>query len=161
LSRIRVAPIVEGHGDASAIGLLLRRAWREVVGGEFIDVLHPIRKPKSKLIQPAELIKAVDLACLNLSNNPSEDRSFILVLFDADEDCPSTLASVLRQELAAERSHLDVAIVIANVEFETWFVAAAESLRPHFDLTASVVSDDPEGARQGKATVKRLKVGRE
>ena len=160
MSRIRVAPVVEGHGDVAAIRRLLTRAWAYIAGGGFIDVLQPIRRPKSKLIQPAELIKAVDLAHLKLSKVEPEDRGFILVLFDADEDCPATLASGLRQHLAAQRAHLDVAIVIANVEFETWFVAAAESLLEYFDLTTYVVPDDPEGTRQGKAAVKRLMAGR-
>ena len=48
MSRIRVLPIVEGQGEVESIRLLLERIWREVVGGEFIDVLQPIRSPKSK-----------------------------------------------------------------------------------------------------------------
>ena len=55
MNRLRVVPIVEGHGEQqSAIRTLLVRLWTELLGGDYIDVLQPIRIPRSKLIQPAE-----------------------------------------------------------------------------------------------------------
>jgi hypothetical protein len=156
VSRIRVVPIVEGHGEqASAIRTLLTRVWTEVVGGDYLECLRPIRIPRTKLIQPSEIVRAIDLALLMLGEAPSEDPAFVLVIFDADEDCPARLSTTIRKSILENRSHVDVAVVIANVEFETWFVAAAESLNPWFDLSRAKVEDDPEGARQGKAAVRR------
>jgi hypothetical protein len=159
LSRVYVAPIVEGHGDVEAVRILLRRVWAHFVGGDILEVLPPARIPKSKLVQRQELIKAVDIACVNASRIPRGERWFILILFDADEDCPATLAGSLREALTSERGHLDIALVIANVEFETWFVAAAESLQRYFNLTGSARTDDPEGSRQGKGAVQWLMGG--
>jgi hypothetical protein len=161
MSRLRVVPVVEGHGEQqSAIRTLLVRLWTELLDGEYINVLQPIRIPRSKLVQPSELLRAVDLALLKLDFHPSDDPSFVLVLFDADDDCPARLASALRQTLQEERSHVDVAVVIANIEFETWFVAAAESLRSHFSNFTGSGVHDPEAARQGKGLVEKWMSGR-
>jgi hypothetical protein len=48
-----------------------------------------------------------------------------------------------------------MACVLANVEYETWFAAAAESLTKYLDLPAGfTASESPEDARHGKAWVK-------
>ncbi len=64
MSRIRVIPIVEGHGEVQALPILLRRIWVELLGGQFIDVLTPIRGKRDRLIDPenADLCKAIQLA---------------------------------------------------------------------------------------------------
>jgi hypothetical protein len=161
MSEITVAPIVEGHGEqASAIRSLLTRLWTGLLKADFIEVLQPIRRPKSKLVQEAELLRAVDLAALKLGQCSPARRKLILVLLDADEDLPCVLGSALQTLLLNKRPHLDSAVVIANVEYETWFVAAAESLKHYFDLSAGYISDDPEAERQGKATVTKLMHGK-
>jgi hypothetical protein len=51
---------------------------------------------------------------------------------------------------------VDTACVLADVESETWFAAAAESLTKYLDLPAGfTTSESPEDARHGKAWVKR------
>jgi len=156
MSRLTVAPIVEGHGEQkSAVRTIVSRIWTEVLGAEYVNVLPPIRHPRTRLIRAEDLLKAVDLASLNLQKQQSEDRSLILVLFDADEDLPCELAPPLLDVVRRGRPHLDVAIVLAKSEFETWFAAAAESLTKFFDLAVVAPALDPEAARQRKATVQR------
>ncbi|MCA1684810.1 MAG: DUF4276 family protein [Planctomycetia bacterium] len=49
-----------------------------------------------------------------------------------------------------------MACVLVNVEYETWFAAAAESLDKYLDLTtASPPSESPERARHGKLWVEQ------
>ncbi|HEX4132769.1 MAG TPA: hypothetical protein VHZ24_22235 [Pirellulales bacterium] len=43
--------------------------------------------------------------------------------------------------------------MVANVEFETWFVAAAESLTDYLDVVASDPPSNPEGDRCGNGWV--------
>jgi hypothetical protein len=161
MSRIAVAAIVEGHGEAlSAVGTLVRRIWIELLGGEHARVLAPIRRPRHKVVRPEELLKAIDLADLKLEAVHGYDKKLILVLLDADADRPCELGPRLSRLVQTQRSHLNVSVVIANVEFETWFVGAASSLSGYFDLKAANVSADPEQARQGKATVLKLCHGR-
>ena len=151
-----MAPIVEGHGEEkSAVRMLLTRVWTELLGGDYINVVHPIRTPRSKLVQPAELLNAIDLAQIKLQESATEDRSLILVLFDADEDLPCILEPELRGVVQRERSHLDVAIVLPSPEYETWFAAAATSLTKFFDLSVVAPAANPEAARQRKGTVTR------
>ena len=156
MSRINLVPIVEGHGEQkSAIRTLVTRVWTELLDGEYANVLRPIRIPRSKLVTSEGLLNAVDLAALKLREVPSGDAALILVLFDADEDLPCALAPLLMKIIQTERAHLDVALVLANPEFETWFAAAAESLTAFFDLSVAVPAPDPEGSGQRKGAVKR------
>jgi len=156
MSRLTVAAIVEGHGEQrSAIRTIVTRVWTELLGGEYVNVLHPIRQPRSRLIRQDGLLKAIDLADERLRERASGDPSLILVLFDADEDLPCVLAPALLAVAQQNRAHLDVAIVLANTEFETWFAAAAKSLTKFFDLTMTAPAADPETAGQRKGAVKR------
>lgn len=156
MSRLTVAAIVEGHGEQrSAIRTIVTRVWTELLGGEYVNVLHPIRQPRSRLIRQDGLLRAIDLADERLREHASGDPSLILVLFDADEDLPCVLAPTLLAVAQQNRSHLDVSIVLANTEFETWFAAAAESLTRFFDLTMTEPAADPETAGQRKGAVKR------
>jgi hypothetical protein len=50
---------------------------------------------------------------------------------------------------------MDVACVFANLEYETWFVAAAESLPGFLDLQGEQVPDDPEKQGCDKGWVQR------
>jgi hypothetical protein len=92
---------------------------------------------------------------LKLREATSGDRSLVLLLFDADDDPPCVLAPRLLAIARVERAHLDVAVVLANPEWETWFAAAAESLTAFFDLTITPPSPDPEGSGQRKGAVRR------
>lgn len=155
MSRIAIAPIVEGHGEQqSAIGTLLRRVWMEVVGGEYVHVLQPIRIPRQKFTRPNELGRAVQLASMKL-RQALEPKKLVFVLFDADEDLPCVLGPRITAQLMRDRPDLDIALVIANVEWETWFVAAAESLTAYLTFDAANLPEHPEIARSGKGAVLR------
>ena len=52
----------------------------------------------------------------------------VLVLLDADDDCPAALGPALLERARAARSDVPISVVLANREFEAWFIAAAESL---------------------------------
>jgi len=161
MNRIAVAAIVEGHGEQqSAVRTLVSRIWTELLGGDYAHVLVPIRRPRHKVVKPEELLKAIDLADLKLAAVQGYDAKLILVLLDADDDRPCELGPQLLNVARRERSHLPISVVIANVEFETWFVGAASSLSAYFDIAGTNVSADPEAARQGKATVLKLTRGR-
>jgi hypothetical protein len=148
-----VIPIVEGHGDDASIRILLERLWHEIAGGTFIDVLRPIRRPKSKLIQENELRNAIDLAKLKLKQASADGcRELVLVLLDADDDLPCVRGPALKA-VAALRPDLDIVVALANVEYETWFVAAAESLAGFMEISAGEVPEHPEQNRCGKAWV--------
>lgn len=124
MGRLRVAAIVEGYGEVAALPMLLERIWYELLNGTYIDVLRPpIRQPRNKLAQNKDdaLSRAIELAASKLTHAPAglNDPELILVLIDADNDCPGELAPRLLQIAQRARSDKRISVVIANVEYET------------------------------------------
>lgn len=158
MSRLCVAPIVEGHGDDKSVRILLQRIWNELLGGEYIQVIRPIRGSRPKLVRKEELERTVTLAASKLRVAcAAGDPSTVLVLLDADSDPPCVLGPQLLQFTTDSRPDLDVVCVLAKIEYETWFVAAAESLREFLDFPAVVHA--PENARCGKGWIKKYFTG--
>lgn len=154
MSRLRVAVIVEGEGEVAAVPILLRRLWSEL-GGQHIEILGPpIRRKRSEFEKQNQLEKAVGLAAIKLKHAlASADPGLVLVLFDRDpsELPPCHLGPQALQWASGAFSHLDIACVVANIEYETWFVAAAESLTKYIQLDATeAVPSTPEEQRCGK-----------
>lgn len=152
MSRLHVAPIVEGDGEFHCVRILLDRVWRELVGGAYLQVLQPIRQPRTQLVRPEGLRRAVQLALRKLAQlTVGDDPTLVLILLDADDDCPAQLAPRLLQEAGEVAPASRVACVLACVEYETWFVAAAESLANDLKLDSNVpVPEDPEGLKLRK-----------
>jgi hypothetical protein len=119
---MRIQPIVEGHGDVSAVPVLLRRL-RDEAGAFGLDVNSPIRRKRSEFATEEGVRKAVRLALLQ------PQTSAILVLFDSDDDCPKELAPRVQGWAQAESRSVRSAVVMAHREYEAWFLAAIESLR--------------------------------
>jgi hypothetical protein len=160
VSRINIAPIVEGQGDDASIRDLLWRTWN-MLGGEHVEVLQPIRRSRGKFLkeQDRDLEKAVGLATLKISQ---AGGGAILILIDAENDCErlGSLGPILLRRAQSARGDMDIFCVIANVMFETWFVAAAESLSEYLDLDGVKIPQDPETAGAGKGWIKqRMKSG--
>ncbi|MFO0840414.1 MAG: DUF4276 family protein [Phycisphaerae bacterium] len=167
MSRLVVAPLVEGHGEVEAVPILLRRIWFEMVRGESIEILHPIRFKRTKLVRPdqpraridrPEFDRLMQLAALKLASRAAAHAGqMALLLVDADHDCPAELAP----QCVPLNPAVDLAVVVANVEYETWLVAAAPALTAFLKYHSNDDVRDPEAARCGKPWVaKRLRVGR-
>ncbi|WP_404980689.1 DUF4276 family protein [Carboxydichorda subterranea] len=80
------------------------------------------------------------------------DDPAILVLFDADDDCPATMGPGLLQ--MAEQvlgRQAPVAVVLAKAEYETWFVACLDQLHGKRGIRRDArVPHDPEAIRGAK-----------
>jgi hypothetical protein len=160
---LRVVVIVEGHGEDGAIRTLLERIWYELLGGDYIEVL-PWRGKQGRLLLPegAGLRPVVEAAAIKLHATERNDfRRLLLVMIDTEgrqENCPRTKAPELVAWARAERSDAgtEIACVLPNVMFETWFVAAADSLKGKNDLPVDLPKpDDPERRGLGKSWVKK------
>jgi len=127
---VRVCPIVEGDGEVAALPVLLRRIAAWLTPHCAVDIRRPIRVARMTLLnRPNEFDRHLQLAA-----NYCEADGWILILLDADDDCPVDLAAQLRARAARIVPHRQVAVVLANREFEAWFIAAAPSLT-HAGLT--------------------------
>lgn len=159
MARLRIAPIVEGHGEVASIRILLERLWYETLEGEFIRVERPAFKPKGTLRDDADgLRKAVRIALEKLDEPAAlPERKMVLILLDSDEpgddNCPAKMGPRLQTLAQSVDSRIEVACVVANVEYETWFAASAESLvaRGYLQMRAGEpIPGDPEGQRLRK-----------
>lgn len=132
---MKVAPIVEGDGEVAAVPVLLRRlaAWR--TPGVPTDILPPIRVRRDRFLNRDEEFTRY----LRLAAAKCEDGGWILVLLDADDDCPAQLAPQVLARAAECIAHRSISVVLAKREFEAWFIAAAESLNGYRDFLV-----DPE-----------------
>lgn len=152
-----IASIVEGDGEVAALPVLLRRLaqWRtpEVP----VNVLPPIRVQKDRFLnRPEEFSRHLQLAAAKCT-----DTGWILVLLDADDDCPARKGAEILASAKALLPHRRLAAVLANREFESWFVAAATSLRGHrgFDCLAGDENALAEVPRDAKGWVRERMLG--
>jgi hypothetical protein len=148
-----IAPIVEGHGEVPAVRPLVTRIGLELLGDTWINVEQPFRLDSGKMRKPDELAKAVRTVSARV-----QGRGGVLVLRDGDDkdvDCPVQLAGMLQP--AQGLVPVEVQVVIAYREYESWFLAAADSLRAHPDVRDYAVAPaNPEGKRDAKRELEKL-----
>ncbi|MEO8596408.1 MAG: DUF4276 family protein [Candidatus Solibacter sp.] len=142
MTPVTIACIVEGHGETAALPALLRRMDAE--GG--LRVVVAGRVNRTTVVKPGELESQVEAAALSV-----RPRGAVLILLDSDDDCPKELAPKLLERAMLASIGLPVAVVLAEREFETWFVAAAESLAGHRNLPPALTCPaNPERIRDAK-----------
>lgn len=154
---LRVGLIVEGQGEYESIRTLLHRIWYEALGGDAIDVLRPFRRPQGTLLKKDGLKAAVDAVKIRLGPDiPGGLRTLVLILVDSEGACPKDLAPTLLSWAKEARSDANISCVLPHPMFETWFAAAAVSLRGINGLPVDLAEpDDPEGQGLGKAWLRR------
>ncbi len=114
--------------------------------GSRVTVRPPARVPKGTLIKAGGLERAVQRAARG-----TQERDAILVVLDADGACPAQLGPALVARAQGARSDRQVRVVIANNEFEAWFLAAAVSLQGVGHLRRVLTPPaDPERVRDAK-----------
>lgn len=152
-----IQPIVEGHGEVRAVRSLLTRIGDICLSDDYVDVLRPIRQPRGSLVHPKKdtLERAIQLAAYRLQEAGPSDGRFILLMVDADQDCPAQLGPALHGRAQATRPDIEIFTCLATVMFETWFVGAAESLSDYIgEVAPAEIPSDPEAAGAGKGWIK-------
>lgn len=143
-----LVPIVEGHAETESIPILLRRLG-------IFAVARPFRVKRNKVVKEGEIERAVLQAVRD-----RDGASAVLVLLDADDDCPAVLGPALLARCATATS-LPVSVVIANREIEAWFLGGIESLRGVRGIREDARwRGDPEEPRGAKGRVESMMVGR-
>lgn len=148
-----ISCVVEGHGDARAVPVLVRHLvdhWRSLGGlghVQQVDVVVPQRVPRTKILKKGEVERAVRLAAARLGSSPGG----VLVLVDADDDCPKALGPEMLRRARLARSDVPAAVVLANREYEAWFLASAVSMAGRRGLPAALeLPVDPETVQGAK-----------
>lgn len=146
--------IVEGQGDEAAAPVLLRRlaaaaqAWGVLIA-------RPHRRRRTQLVQRDSLQGAVRVALLR------PGCAGVMILFDADDDCPKELAPTLAAWAQEAAGTTPCAVVMANREYEAWLLAGVESLRGTAGIRADAAQHpDPESPRDAKSELEsRMRPG--
>lgn len=142
-----IAPIVEGHGDSQAIRRLIERVTFAYCADTAVVVAKPLRIQRDRLLKPDVLERAVTLAARQIRDRDGG----VLVLIDADDDCPRDLAPTLLERARAAHGGVAVEVVLAEKEFEAWGLAAARSLRGWRGLPDDLEPPpNPQGIRGAK-----------
>jgi hypothetical protein len=149
---ITIASVVEGHGEVDALPKLLYRVAAEL-GVPLLTPKPPMRVPRSKLVAPQGIENAVNAKASEVTG-----AGGILVLADADDDCPAELGPELLTRAQKARQDKRVAVVLAKHEFEAWFLAAAPSLGGRHGFPENLLPPgDPEVPRDCKGWLSRAR----
>ena len=85
----------------------------------------------------------------------------LLVLIDADNNCPAELGPQLVRRLAARFPRIHISVNVANWEFETWFIASFEAIARHSGIDASVqLPEDIESIADAKGWLEQNVINR-
>lgn len=144
-----MAAIVGGHGEVSAVPILIRRIASEFDPAIVVNVKPVLRVSESRLLKQDELERQVELAARKMRG-----RGGIFILIDCDWDggCPAQEGPVLVKRAREARPDIPISVVLAKKEYEAWFIAAAESLRGErglaHDLSCDRAPEDIRGAKE-------------
>lgn len=144
---INVTAIVEGDGEVIALPVLLRRLNEWLTPEVYVDVGYPIRVRRDRFLSRDDEFRRH----LSLAAHKCGNEGWILILFDADDDCPAELGQKILRRAQNIVPHRRISVVLANREYEAWFIAAAESLQGNrgfnFDPTKTVNPEQPRDAK--------------
>jgi hypothetical protein len=91
VSLIRIGCIVEGHGDDEAVPLVVQRVAQREAPMHIVTAATQVRISRGRMVQRRHLEQAVDTTVRRLRG-----QCGVLVLLDADDDCPATLGPMLQ-----------------------------------------------------------------
>ena len=145
---MKLYPIVEGHGEVSAVPVLLRRFLSDHAQCFDVGIGSPIRRTQSQFRREADVHAAVRLALLQ------PECVAVLLLLDGEDDCPVELATQIRVWAKQAAGAIPCDVVVAYREYETWFLAAVESLRGKCRISQEASAPaDPESKRNAKGAL--------
>lgn len=149
-----MVPIVEGQSEVDSIPVLARRVLEEREASS-VDVARPFRVTRNRIVRPGELERAINQAIQGRAN-----VGCILLLLDADDDCPAELGPQLLAR-CKRVTDLPVGVVLAQKELEGWFLGAKESLGGVRGIRKNAVAPaNPEAIRGAKERLSENMEGR-
>lgn len=154
---MKISSIVEGEGEVAALPILLRRISEWMTPGIYPEILKPIRVRRDRFLG-----KEIEFhRFMTLASHKCDGDGWILVLLDADDDCPAQLGHSIIKKSSDIMHKTPVSAVIANREYEAWFIASAPSLHQirGFNWDPEDSHDDAERPRDAKGWIERRMKG--
>lgn len=147
---ISIASIVEGEGEVEALPVLLRRLHEWRPGPAYPNPLHPIRVKRNRFLNREDEFRRM----LLLAEKQCGENGWLLILLDADDDCPVSLAADIAKRAKEYIPHVRLSVVLAKREYEAWFIAAARSLDGIRGFHCpNELGTDPESKRDAKGWI--------
>jgi len=113
MTLVRIATVVEGQGEVAAMPVLLRRLAEQINPQLYVESPRPHRVARGTFLRAGGVENAV--ATLVEQVGPSAG---ILMVVDADDDCPAKLGPALVERARRTRSDVQTDAVTARREFE-------------------------------------------
>ncbi len=149
---VAIAPIVEGHGEVAAIRLLINSIISSLDGIDFPRIEAPYRKSWGSLVNRQGELEQ----CAQIVLGEGGPSSRLLVLLDADDNCPASLGPTLLERLCRRFPGRLISVCVADWEYESWFIASSESIAEHVGASLGVkVPDNIEEIQNPKAWLER------
>jgi hypothetical protein len=143
-----IIPVVEGPGDVAALPELLGRILLERFNRT--DVI--VAQGKSRVVTAngrQKLESKLENFLQHAQNKPECDA--ILVLLDADDDCPVNLAQGILKRCEQLGLTSPVEIVCAHREYESWFLASLDTIKGQRGISdTAALSHDAEDVQNPK-----------
>lgn len=132
---ITLVAIVEGHGEVAALPVLLWRIRIWLAPDVMMQVVRPMRVARNRFLHDDVVFRRTLQAASDLCRQPG----WILILLDADNDCPMLAAARILKRARQVIPHRRISVVLANREYEAWFIAAARSLDGKLGFSVAAV----------------------
>ncbi len=128
------APIIEGHGEEEALRVLINTILAAAESDVYPLIVTPYRVPWGTLVNvEGELERYAAMGIRDGGPNTT-----LIVVLDADDRCPAELGPMLLGRLNFRFPNNPVSVNVANREYESWFMASAESIAAHVGSSSSV-----------------------
>ncbi len=148
-----IVPIVEGQSEVDSVPVLMRRL-RDEWGKYQLEIGKPVRVKRYQVIKEGELERRVMMAMQR------PNCRAVIVILDADDDCPKDFAPKLLERAKQAAQNTLVSVVLPKSEMESWFVGSIESLRGVCGILDTACSpSDPEAIRDAKGFLTRAMEG--
>ncbi len=149
-----VASVVEGETEVMCLPPLLHGVWRLLASPDRLQVLTPVQCKRDAFLKPGheEFARKVADAYQTLARWLRRDpanRGILLLLLDAESDCPAEVAARLRAGAIGVIGEAAVSCVLAKRAFENWIVGGASTLGGVNGLPAPLPSRDRFEERNG------------
>ena len=129
---VAIVPVVEGAGDAAAFPALLVRILQKRYNRHDVFVAQGPAKVVKANGRP-NLVTKLEKFLQYAQNKP--ECGAILVLVDADIDCPVEFAEQLSQRSRQIGIRYPVQIVCARRAYESWFLASLDTIKGLYGIS--------------------------
>jgi len=118
----KIFPIVEGEGEIEAVPKLIVKILHHLGRYDFVSVAGRNARGCDNL-KKREFLERLIRAAEEL-----DGVAAVLIVVDADDNCPKVLAAELSQTVREIGVRVAVAVVVANREYEAWFLASLATI---------------------------------